>query len=117
MRYIIYILITCLIGLPVAAEIQLEPGIVSPFSVQGTNDEPVVIRIPNPLRNCSVITVPDKTIIKTNENLKELEIYPYSVETKEITDELEAFRTQYAFVWVVLMGIQIYLVLNRSTYW
>ncbi len=42
---------------------------------------------------------------------------PLRVETEEIVDELEAFRKQYAFVWVVLMGIQIYLVLNRTTYW
>jgi hypothetical protein len=87
------------------------------FSVQGNEKNPVTISIPNPLYQARPISFQEQTIIKTNQNLKELEIHPYRVETEEIVDELAAFRKQYAFVWVVLMGIQIYLVLNSSTYW
>ncbi|MFC1540688.1 hypothetical protein ACFL4J_01465 [Candidatus Margulisiibacteriota bacterium] len=87
------------------------------LSVQGSQADPVTITIPNLLYGARPVSFKDQTVIRTNQDLKELEIHPYSVETEEIVDELEAFRKQYAFVWVVLMGIQIYLVLNRSTYW
>ena len=94
-----------------------ELNILGELSASGNDKNPVTITIPNLLSKSSATSIQDQVIIKTSKNLKELEIHPYSVETKEIVDELEAFRKQYAFVWVVLMGIQIYLVLNRSTYW
>lgn len=87
------------------------------LSAGGSEDKPVIITIPNMIHGTTPTSFQASTLLRTNKNLKELEIHPYSVETKEIVDELAAFRKQYAFVWAVLMGIQIYLVLNRSTYW
>jgi hypothetical protein len=92
-------------------------NIMGELRVNGSEKKPATIVIPNLLNNASTTSIQEKSLIITNSNLKELEIHPYSVDTGEIVDELKAFRKQYAFVWVVLMGIQIYLVLNRTTYW
>lgn len=87
------------------------------FFVSGTDKKPVTIILPNLVNQLTTRTIDKTTILKTDKNLKELEIYPYSVETEEALDELRAFRYQYAFVWTVLMGICFYLVVNRSSYW
>lgn len=126
----IAIIIVCLVGTPffsAAGADTIQPGtrleltekleIKDQLVVKGSEADPAVISIPNPLRNAASTIVRGPVLLKTGPELKELEIQPYSVETEEIVDELEAFRQQYAFVWVVLMGIQIYLVLNRTTYW
>jgi|GEM_PF-3185432 len=84
---------------------------------QGNDRNPVAIIIPNLLHQTSSASLKGSTIIETNNNLKELEIYPYNVDTEEGIEELKAFRRQYAFVWLFLMGVQIYLVLNRTAYW
>ena len=127
---LIAIIIVCLVGTPfcsTAGADTLKPGtrleltqkmeIRDQLVIRGSEDKPAVILIPNPLRNAKATVVRGPVLLKTNPELKELEIQPYRVDTDEIVDELEAFRQQYAFVWVVLMGIQIYLVLNRTTYW
>ncbi|MBN2058346.1 MAG: hypothetical protein JW782_06090 [Candidatus Saganbacteria bacterium] len=103
------------------ATLRLEPG--SKLSIKGqlvavgSEQDPVVISISNPVSKDRITTLNGTTVVTTNTGLKEIEIKPYSVETEEIISELEAFRKQYAFVWVVLMGLQIYLVFNRATYW
>jgi hypothetical protein len=83
----------------------------------GEENNPVVFVIPNFASTANAVSIHDKTVLKMNAHTKELEIYPYDVETEEIIDELRAFRYQYAFVWTVLMGVCFYLVLNKSTYW
>jgi hypothetical protein len=92
-------------------------NIMGHFLVSGSEKNPAVISIPNLVAKSSPTSIRKKAILKFSENLKELEIYPYSADTKEIVDELRAFRYQYAFVWTVLMGICFYLVLNRTIYW
>jgi hypothetical protein len=96
---------------------QKELNIPGQLHARGNDKAPVIISIANPLSRADILSIPAETVIKRNRGLKELEIQPYRVETKEIVEELEAFRRQYAFVWVVLMGIQIYLVMNRTQYW
>lgn len=154
MKLICYILIVCLLGLPLARSssakidswhekveigrstivehdslIRLMPGtkitlsgcsnlkIKGQIVANGTGAKPVVIAIPNTLNQKDIKTIKGPITIQTNQELKELQIEPYKVDTDEIVSELEAFRNQYAFVWVVLMGVQIYLVMNRTTYW
>ncbi|MBU0686327.1 MAG: hypothetical protein KKB81_00540 [Candidatus Margulisbacteria bacterium] len=85
--------------------------------VSGSEDNPAVIIIPNLLNGTTPTPIRQLTVLKLNNNIKELEIYPYDVETDKVIEELQAFRWQYAFVWTVLMGVCFYLVLNKSTYW
>jgi len=154
MKLICYVLIVCLLGLPLAQSssarieswqekvqidrstivehdslIRLMPGTKITLSgcsnlaikgqvvASGTDAKPVIIAIPNIIGQTDIKTIKGPITIQTNQELKELQIEPYSIETDEIVSELEAFRNQYAFVWVVLMGVQIYLVMNRTTYW
>lgn len=92
-------------------------NIFGQLEVKGSKKNPSIIIIPNPLNQLAATRVEEKTLLKPNAHFKELEIYPYEVETKEIIDELQAFRYQYAFIWTVLMGICFYLVMNSTTYW
>lgn len=91
--------------------------ILGQLVVQGRGDAPTAIIIPNLLNLTTAEVINRPVNLKLSSNLKELEIYPYSVDTKEIVDELRAFRYQYALVWTVLMAINFYLVLNKSKYW
>jgi hypothetical protein len=92
-------------------------NIFGELRVKGSRKNPSIITMPNPLNRLTAIRVEERTLLRSNAHLKELEIYPYSIETDEALEELRAFRYQYAFVWTVLMGICFYLVINRSTYW
>jgi len=92
-------------------------NIMGQLSISGNDKKPVTLVIPNLLNKLTATSIQEKTLLRSDGNLAELEIYPYRVDTKEVVDELRAFRYQYAFVWTVLMGICFYLVLNRSTYW
>lgn len=92
-------------------------NIMGSLSIQGSEQNPAMIVIPNLLSKTKPTLIKDASLLTLNGNLKELEVHPYNVETKEIVDELKAFRYQYAFVWTVLMGICFYLVLNRTEYW
>jgi len=92
-------------------------NVLGQLNIKGSEKQPVTIIIPNAVKQASPILIQDKTLLETDDKLKELEIYPYQVDTDEIVEELRAFRYQYAFVWTVLMGICFYLVLNRTEYW
>jgi hypothetical protein len=87
------------------------------LKISGTEKEPSIIVIPNLLTGTDPIPVRQETLLKLDPNLRELEIYPYQVDTDEVVDELRAFRYQYAFVWTVLMAINFYLVMNKTEYW
>ncbi len=92
-------------------------NVLGRLNIKGSEEKPVTIIIPNAVKQATPVLIKDKTILETDDRLKELEIYPYQVDTDEIIDELRAFRYQYAFVWTVLMGVCFYLVLNRTEYW
>jgi hypothetical protein len=127
LKPIIHILILSLLTVPFcnisqARTIRLDKdqsmlNISERLVLKGTENDPVTIIIPNPVNDYIITSIHDRTMIKTDKNLKELEIYPYKVDTEEGLEELRAFRYQYLFVWSVLMGICFYLVLNRTAYW
>ena len=121
LKPIIHLLILSLLAVPFcniseAKTINLT-NVHERLTLKGSENDPVTIVIPNPLSEYTITSIHDKTMIKTDKNLKELEIYPYTVDTQEGLEELRAFRYQYLFVWTVLMGICFYLVWNRAAYW
>ncbi|NQT30335.1 MAG: hypothetical protein HQ596_07165 [Candidatus Saganbacteria bacterium] len=85
--------------------------------IEGSENNPATIVIPNFISGITPTPIHQKTILELNEGLQTLEIFPYTVDTQEIKDELKAFRIQYAIVWTTLMVVNFYLVLNRTAYW
>jgi hypothetical protein len=52
-------------------------------------------------------------LIPLDQNTRIIQVSPYSVDTKSLRDEFNAFRVQYVILWTVLTAALIYAVANR----